>query len=329
MRVTTNSYVNTYLRNLENVSTEKLKNQIRISTGNDMFNLADGPDRIVDIKQIDNRITENEHYIEITDDAINEMQLGHDSLQNISNHLETLRELMIDASSAANSGNLVTMGHYAKGILNDMINIANADFKGKCLFGGTITRPPSEETGKLNKYFPFELIEDDPTDKHPSGIQIRFKGNQNERIITKDPRTTEQINTIPEKAFGEGGTEIFETALNIVELLIYDDNGEKRADDDYLAPDEVEIVSQLHIKIDDLQHAIDAETSKLGAVINRVSLVNTQLKSENVNLAGFRSDIADTDVAAESVELTKNDNALQYALQVGATVTKLSLFDYL
>jgi flagellin-like hook-associated protein FlgL len=314
---------------LQNVSTEKIKNQIRISTGNDMFNLADGPDRIVDIKQIDNRITENEHYIEITDDAINEMQLGHDNLKSISDHLETLRELMIDATSAANSGNLVTMGEYAKGVLNDMINVANIDYKGKCLFGGTITRPPSEETGELNKYFPYEMKEGEPTAENPSGIEIIFKGNQEERIITKDPRTTEQINTIPEKAFGEAGTELFETALDIVKLLTYDDVGEKRAEDDYLKPDDIERVSQLHVKIDDLQHSIDTETSKLGAVINRVQLVNTQLKSENVNLAGFRSDIADTDVAAESVELTKNENALQYALKVGSTVTKLSLFDYL
>jgi flagellin-like hook-associated protein FlgL len=329
MRVTANSYANTYLRNLENVSTEKIKNQIRISTGNDMFNLADGPDRIVDIKQIDNRITENEHYISITDDAINEMQLGHDSLQNISNHLETLRELMIDASSAANSGNLVTFGNYAKGVLNDMVNIANTDYKGKCLFGGTVTRPPSEETGGLNKYFPYEMKEGEPTEENPSGIQIIYKGNQDERIITKDPRTTEKINTIPEKAFGENGTELFETALDIVELLMYDEEGNKRADEDHLDPNDVELVSQLHIKIDDLQHSIDTEAAKLGAVLNRVTLVNTQLKSENVNLAGFRSDIADTDVAKESVELTKNENALQYALKVGSTVTKLSLFDYL
>lgn len=328
MRVTTNSYVRSYLNNLERLQTEKMKNQIRISTGNDLFNTADGPDRIVDIKQIDNRITENEKYIRITEDAINEMQLSHDKLDTMSKYVDDAREIMIDATSAANSGNLVTLGNYMKGILKDMIQTANADYNGKILFGGTNTRPTGGMKEKLENIYPYEFREGEPSEDNPSGIEIIFKGNNEARIINKDPRSVEQINAVPDKAFGEGGTELFDTVLDIVELLTYN-NGVKRPDDEYLSSGDIEIVNELNVRMSELQHSLDTQTSILGAIMTRVEAVNNQMTNENLNLAGFRSDIADTDVAKESVEKEQNSVSLEYALKVGSTVSKMSLFDFI
>lgn len=329
MRVTNNSYMNTYLRNLENVSTEKIKNQMRIATSKDLFSLSEGPDRIVDIKQLNNRISENETFVDITNKAISELQLTHDSLVTLSDYSTELKALIIDASSTASSGSLTTLGIYTKGILEDMISVANKDYNGKCLFGGTDTRPEPGTRDAYGTIFPYELVEGEPSEGNPSGLSVIYKGNQEGRFVPKDLRTTEQINIIPEKAFGEGGTELFESVIDICELLKYKLDGEERSDNNYINVEEVGVVNQLHIALDSLITNIDAQTTVSATAINRLTLTNAQLLNENVNLGSFRSKLQDTDIASESIELTQNDTALQYALKVGANIARLSLFDYI
>lgn len=333
MRVTNKSITNSYLNNLERIADARVKDQVRISTGNDILSVDDAPDRLVDVKQVESRISENASYIRITDDAINEMQETHDKLQNIADYVDKIRTVMIDSTQTGNSGNIYTLGIYVKGMLKDMVGNANADFKGKYLFSGTKTRPESFETiGVAGTSFggtPFELIEGESTPENQSGLQIVFKGNNENRLINKDHRTTEVINVAADKAFGTDGAEVFNTIVKIVNLLIYNEDGSVRQKGDVFNTDDTSTMSGLHSEIRHFQDGIDQATARLATSMTRLENINFQMGNENLNLMDFRANKADTDIARTSMNLQRSEIAMQYSLKIGAQINKLTLFDYL
>jgi len=330
MRVTNKTINQSFLRNLEYVASEKVKNEVRISTGKDLYNIADAPDRLVDTKLTEQRIAENKTYITITDDAVNEMQETHDKMNNLSEQIDEIRQLLIDSTSTGNSGNIFTLGVYVKGLLDDMLSNVNIDFKGKYLFAGTKTRPYAiEASGKGSNGMPYEVITNEATPENPSGMKVVYKGNDEKRIINRDRRSTEQINIIPSEAFGANGEELFNTVIEIYNLMAFDKEGNPRRRGDVFDKDDIAHVDVLHEKMSAFQENVDQNTSRLAATLLRLQTINQQMVSENSNLKDFRSKKADTDVAARSIDLKGFDNALNYSLKIGGAIQKLTLFDFI
>jgi flagellar hook-associated protein 3 FlgL len=74
---------------------------------------------------------------------------------------------------------------------------------------------------------------------------------------------------------------------------------------------------------------LNGVVSANGYVANRLTDAQTQLTSMNTLYKGFASDIQDTNMADAATQLSLNQTQLQAALQVTATLNKLSLLNYL
>jgi flagellar hook-associated protein 3 FlgL len=74
---------------------------------------------------------------------------------------------------------------------------------------------------------------------------------------------------------------------------------------------------------------LNGVVSANGYVANRLTDAQTQQTSMNTLYKGFASDIQDTNMADAATQLSLNQTQLQAALQVTATLNKLSLLNYL
>ncbi|HPD32942.1 MAG TPA: hypothetical protein P5545_00775 [Bacteroidota bacterium] len=330
MRVTQYSAIEPYKNNLQEIGQRLLNNQMRIATGKDIQSIGDAPDRIPDIKKLSSLISSNENFLTIIENQISEFQYSDNQLQGISDIIQKTRQTAIDATQVGNTGNIPVLATVIKGYIEDMINNANADYNGRFLYAGTKTNSDSfDPTVPNSNNLPFELIQDTPTSSNPSGLKVVFKGNFEDKVINKDQNSSEVINTKADEIFGAGGTEFFDTMINLYNLLEYRTDGTPRTSSDVFSQEEIGKLNNLQKQISDFSAQIDKTIAQNGARSNRFDALRLQITDENTYLKDLLSSKQDTDVANVSLELAKDQNALQYALQVGGRIIPTSLLNFL
>ncbi len=330
MRISNNSLYINYEKNLGDIQARKFNDGLKLTTGKDLNSLADDPRKIVSIKNVANKISRNEAYLATMSSAVSEMQLTDEQLNSIYEKLTKIRELSINAANVASSDSLKSLGVYVKGMLEDLVKDANADFDGHYLFSGTKTTDESmPPTPPEKNSQPFELVQDTPTATNPSGLRVVFKGNDKDRTIDKDKSSTEVINIKAGEIFGGSGNEIFGTIIDLYNLITYNSDGTERGAGDGLTRDDTGILDELQKKIADQAYVVTNAAGVNGARMNRLTALTDQLNYENVRLNDIRSADEDTDYAKTSMDLARDDMALQYTLQVGARLSQVTLFDFL
>ncbi len=330
MRVTQNQIVGPYLSNLEGIQNRRLNEQLRINTGKDIVRISDNPKGLASIKELSATIDQNENYLGIIESSLSEMYAVDETLSQMQDKLTRIRDISIEAASTGNNSNLYTMGVYIKGMMNDLIKDANADFNGKFLFSGTKSDPESiDRTAQATNDMPFELITEASTPENRSGFKMVFKGNFKDRIVNKDAQTTEVINVKPDQFFGENGTEIFDTIVDIYNLLTYNTDGTKRKELNIFTDDDVGLLDSLQKNIADIQYDMSNAAAQNGTKIDRLEALRSQMEQDVIRLKDFRSLEQDADIAESALKLNREEVAMQYSLQVGSRLLRQSLFDFL
>ena len=330
MRISTNQVYGPFETSLQNIQNSVNTDQTKIISQKDILNLSDDTKRLVEAKSLTNVINSNTQYKTNIDSAVSELQSTSTQLDAMSSKLQDLRQLAIDATQAGNVGNLPTIATQVKGILGDLVNDANYDYNGKYIFAGTLTTPASiKPVGTATDKLPFEItnVASDPTNL--SGMQVVFKGNNNDRSINKDANTSEVINTKASDMFGAGGTALFNNVVSLYNLLEYHSDGTKRQVDDTFNTQDSATLNQLQTNIGNSIDTLNNLNGVAGDKISRLQLMSTQNTSENTQLQEFLSQTQDTDVAATTLDLQRNNNALQYTLQIGSQLVQKTLLDFL
>ena len=176
---------------------------------------------------------------------------------------------------------------------------------------------------------PFEIIQGTSTPDNFSGLEIVFKGNFEDREIIKDAQANEIINIKADEIFGENGTAVFEAIIDIYNLFTYNSDGTTRGLNDQFTLEDMGKFDEYQQKIAYIYDDLVNVTARNGARIDRLSAIGDQLNFENTRLKELRSAAEDTDMAASTLNLMKEETALQYTLQVGARLIPQSLFDFL
>ncbi|HAW09301.1 MAG TPA: hypothetical protein DCW42_09115 [Bacteroidetes bacterium] len=330
MRVTQYSALEPYKKNLQEIQQRQVSNQMRIATGKDILNLSDSPDKIPDIKKLSSIISSNKEFIKIIENQISEFQFSEIQMQGISDLMQKTQQTSIDATQVGNAGNLPILANTVKGYIEDIIRNANSDYNGSFLYAGTKTKPESFDTAIPNTNdMPFELVQNPPTATNPSGLSVVFKGNFEDKAINKDSTSSDVINTKADEIFGTGGTQFFDSIISLYNLLAYKSDGTKRTSSDLLTKEESGKLNDLQEKISNFSKQIDQTIARNAARSNRFDTLKLQITEENTRLGDYLSSKQDADVANVSLELAKDSNALQYALQVGGNIIPMSLLNFL
>jgi flagellar hook-associated protein 3 FlgL len=328
MRVSSNSQYVGFTRHVNKIQLERDKAQTRVSTGKDIITLSDNPEKVVDIKLFEKKIAQNENYINILDLTMQELYAVDDSLRRVADVVQIIRYEAIDATNQ-DSEALQVLGEQFKGLLDDLVREANSDFNGHFLFAGTKTTPQSikRDFPEMNEN-PFQIIAVEPTDENPSGLTVRFKGNNNDRVINKDQKNTQIINQKSDEIFGPQ-MELFNLVIEMHNILSYNNEGEVRTDADFFNENDMKNIDRVQQGLATFYDDINRIAARNGTYLNRVDGLKNQLIDETLRLKDYRSVQEDTDIADAIINLTRQENALNYALQVGARINQVSLFDFL
>ncbi len=329
MRITQNSIFNSYLTSLNNIQENLNNEQTKLSTGQDIINISDDPKRVRDIKTYSNAIDRKTQIQDNIQQSIDELASVSTTLESMTTITGNIRQAAIDSTQAGASKSLATLATNVKGLLEDLINAANSQYNNKYMFSGTQTTPGSiQPTPPETNNNPFELITVAPTATNPSGLQVVFKGNMDDRVVHKDNTSTEVINTKANEIFGTNGDELFKPIIDLYNLMAYQ-NGVPRQDNQGYTIDELNQLSDMQKSISGLYDKLTAAGAKNGAKMNRLQAIHDQMTEEITRLKDFKSSQEDTDIAQSSINLAKANTALQYTLKVGAQLLPNTLFDYL
>ncbi len=330
MRITPKNQTYLYLRNLEEVQSRRFQENLRLSTGKHIINITDEPARFVKVKQLSNMILKNEQYKSNIDEALSELRAVNDYLHNFGETILSIRNMSIDSTSTSNSANLNTLSKFIKGLLEDLIKLANKDHNGRFLFSGTKTTSDSlDKTNPSQNDLPFELIQEEPSSENPSGLNVIFKGNNKPRLINKDQNSVEQINVLAEDIFGANGVEVFRDVIKLYNIMAYTKDGIPRKLGDKLDSEDLKIIDKAQQRLAEIYDEVSNITSLNGSRIIRLETISGQISEENVRLRDFRSLEEDADVAKSTIKLLQEETALKYSLQVGANLLPRTLFDFL
>lgn len=330
MRVTQFSKYIPIQSSIQEIQNRKYLNELRLATGKQVVDITETPSLLVQKKRFENQIASQQQYKKNIDYSINFLQHTTETLESIANNIQRVREIAISATQIGVAQDVSTLGKQIRGILDDIIKDLNSDFDGQFLFSGNLLNTDSiiSPPGATNK-LPFELIQETPTPENPSGLKIIFKGNTKKIIINTSKVSSEVINTTADELFGDTALTALNKIIDLYNLLTYNKDGLPRGQNDLFNTDDLSKLNDYQKEIAKMYDKINSVNSRNGILLNRFEVLKEQSASLITALEGYKSKVSDTDFASTTIQLSKDQTALQFTLQVAARLTQTTLFDFL
>lgn len=330
MRVTLQSLSSSVQSTLTELFARQAKEQIRIATGERLLRLSDAPTDIADISAYRSALSRMQRYTSVLDGALAEQATTESALESIAATLADLQAVGINALSIANHDKWSVLAQQVLSKIRTVVDAANTTHGDIYVLAGTknvalaLTPTPPETTRS-----PFEIVSVSPTPSNPSGIEIRFKGNTEPRYVQTGDATSEQVSTTADRVFGAGGIALFETLVKLYNTLAYNPDGSQRHDGQLPSAEQLDTVAALVKQIADSTTGVNAAASELGIRTERLSRQRDQLAQDITRQREFLSRLTDTDVAAATMQLQRDQIAYEYSLKIGSRLLNISLFDFL
>lgn len=297
MRVTTNTFPDNLISNLERLTARMTKLQQQTATGQRITNPSDDPAaavRVLNFQTEQSKIAQFHRNALRADDILN---ATINEIRNIFSVSERANEIIALSSEVQGTGALNVYGIEVNEMLEQALVNANSNFNGDPLFGGT--------GANLRPFTAVRDVEGNIT-------SVTFDGS----VDTAEFQIAEGSRISP---FSSDATnqDILGFLNNLVSLRDSLSSGDVTAIKAQAVP--------LQASEDNLINAISAQ----GALQQRIELETAQNRSRYSDLAGQISREADVDLAQTIVSLTQNQNAYQAALMSAGQILNTSLLDYI
>lgn len=307
MRITNNVLTRNLLNNLQAAEGRMDLLQNQMSSGHRITKPSDDPVGIENALRIKSNVASVEQWSANASDALSYMNTADTSLGDITSMLQRIRELTVQAANGTNTPE--DRGKIKQEVdqLTDQIRImANTKVGNKFIFAGTATDkvPMTSLAGTWQG----------------NSDAVKFQiGNNLYLPISVDGKQLFEVGN-------DGTSALFNDLKNFsdaLSTLTVDANGNTINTSD---------MTVLQNSIDAIDKHIDnivAVRADLGARINRLTAVQSQLQSTSVNLQQNLSDIQDADMAKSITDFTNQQNVFRAALSVGSQIIQPSLVDFM
>ncbi|MFC4323361.1 flagellar hook-associated protein FlgL [Litchfieldia salsa] len=292
MRVTQTMLSNNMLKNLSQSYSNMGKLQDQLATGKKITKPSDDP--VVAIKGMRYRtdLTEVEQYQRNLSEVYNWMESSDSALDDMTNALQRVRELTVQASNGTNSpDDLKSIAVEVKQIKEHIANISNTKVGNKYLFNGsnTTVAPIDLANGKI------------------------APDNNNQVLITVSKGVNLNTNVDGTQLFTGSGSNLFEDLENLVNAM------ETGSGD----------IDNFLTTLDSHASNVTAVRADLGARYNRVELIDDRLSQQSVIATKIISDNEDAELEKVIIDLTTQESVHRAALGVGSRIIQPSLLDFL
>lgn len=292
MRVTNNMISQNLLRNLQ-LSQEKMQQlQEQASSSLKINRPSDDPAGIQNVMRLKSTISNVEQWKSNADAALGDMTITDSTLGDMTSMLQSVKDLAVQGATetlTAEDRKILAAG--VDQLTEQLKLSANTQIGSKYIFSGTATDQA--------------LIPADGSPSRANDKYVTLEMGNNVRI---------PISVNGQIAFGDATTGVMATLDKLSAALKANDT------------------TAINATLDDLDKNINNvinQRASLGASMNRVTAVQSQLDSTSFNLEQSLSNIQSVDIAKTITDYTSVQTTYKAALSVGAQILQTSLIDYI
>ncbi len=294
MRITENKFISNFLSNINRSRDRLVMLQTQIATSKRVNKPSDDPEAANKIILFQSALDRTEQYMKNISEGKSFVDATSLAIDNFTNILSEVKELLVRAKNGTQSNELSIYAKKIDQLLDESVHIANTQFNGKYIFGGTQNLQP-----------PFVLAADrSSVSVNPSGISGAIKFAFGEGV-------SQTVNINGQEAFR--GNQIFTDLIQIRDNML---NGQLPT------ALEIQAISEHFKYVTDIG-------GKLGSINQTIDNFEKQIESNKVNLLKLLSDFQDADIAESIVKLKQEEMTLEAAMNVGARIIPKTLLDYL
>lgn len=313
MRITQNSMNRTQMAGLNSSLGRLQRTQEQLTTGKRLVRPSDDPVGTVNAMRLRDQQRGLTALGETIKDATARLQSADDALTRSQTMLTKIRTLVVAGANGVNGPEQrAAYAQEVDQIRQGMVQLANTEYAGQPVFGGTSTEP--------NAFDP---------------VSGQFKGNTDDvlRKVTEADGEAGDINIgVPgSTAFGDPSGDV--TKPGLLEVVAGAaspaDTGLLDRVKQHLSSGDTAGLQQDLAALDEAAGKLSRASSMIGARVNRL----TQLDSQNAALTDGAtvalSKVEDTDFMKAAMDLSIQSNAYNAALQASAKIIQPSLMDFL
>jgi flagellar hook-associated protein 3 FlgL len=155
MRISTLTFQNNAVSQMQELQTAMTKTQTQLSTGSRLQSAADDPAAMVQVNQLNTELSASTQYVTNGNSASSNLKLEEQALSDATNTLQSARDLAVEANNAAlTPAQRTNIATQLQQQLQDLISIGNQrDSTGNYLFAGTASGTlPFVQNGNSTNY---------------------------------------------------------------------------------------------------------------------------------------------------------------------------------
>lgn len=303
MRITNNSIMSSYLRDVQNNLQNMDKINEKLNTERQVNKISDDPFKTVKILNIQNEIQNNEKYNYNCDEITGWLDITDESLDRIANLSSDIKTKLTSISGVFGKNEIAAVRAEVNEKIKQIGENLNTTYAGKYIFGGELTdsKPINtniDENGIVS--LSIENKDDDKLNKKltstiSSGLNINYNLTVND--ITG----------------GEEGLKLFKDLSAAL-------NGDSV---------DIDKIGKLSTKIDNYMNDILNNRSIVGARTNTIDKVKDTNDQNILSMKESLSNMQDVNFTKEFMHLKEAQMAYTASLQVGAKLIQGTLLDYL
>ena len=314
MRITHMMQVTDFLRHVENRNSRLYDLQNQIASGYRLHRPSDDPVGVHQTFLLAEQIAQNEQYGRNLENGLSRLSFTENSLSEISDLINSMYSAGIQGDNDTLSAeDMQGLAVEVEQLIQQLVSQANSQYNGVHIFAGQWTQTN-----------PFEDIQGPGGDTTSVSQAVTSPMGEIFREIGVGDLMA--INIPGDQLFmpdGEGGmTDLFWVAMGIRDFL----NNNNEVPPSY---EEVENINELLEALEDIRERVVGFQTTVGARVDRMNHVSSQLLNTNLTLTDSLSNVADTDLVQATMDLQLDQVAYQATLNVGAMVMQPSLLDFI
>jgi len=313
MRIGMNTKYGSILADLNRLSTEINKDQLKIASGKKFLRPSDDPPDVVLTLNYRQGIARIEKYQRAIEDGTAFLKAQESTLGNVQDLIARAKVLAIQAANATqNSTTRKAIANEINSILESILSLANSSIGEKYLFGGEKT------TGYPKGEGPFKLVKQSLPDGEVIE-QVIYQGSTEDFSIGYDVNMRMTIGESGQKIFMNSG--IFETLIGLKRTLEADNTVDYKK--------EQYDIQKFIAKLGEIYDYISAKRCEVGAKITHLETKKELYEDFKQTLQTNLGDTEGADITELAVKLQTLTIAYDAALRATSMVSGLSLARYL
>ena len=290
-RVTVGSAAYTGVQNMEASAARMADLQNKLSSGKRITSPSDDPAGTVRALQLRGALSRNQQYAANAQDAQSWLNTIDDSYSSVVSTLQQVRTLVVRGlNTGVNDGAAnQALASEMDTVRSTMLQLANSTFDGRPVFGGTTGSPVAYDT---------------------SGNYVGDNG-----VVSRDvgEGLSVDVSTTGPTVFGSGSGDVFQLIATAANSLRTNPGG----------------MSSLLAQFDSAIAQVSSAQAQAGARSQQIQDATSGLTTRNVALQSELSGVEEVDMAEMAMKVTTANTNYQAALQTTATISQLSLMDFL